>query len=233
MSYTISGDLTLTGDRPINYWWPLTFEVMRRQGLTFENPWYRPERLGLYYRGENMDYIERATFRALWDDISSTALGSSVVAQFWSLDLGPDPWDICCSLKEAVPQVTTEGGTAPVMVLSCWTHSVGESGSDHTSPQAVEAASAHLTHFIEIVCDLHTLCGAVDAELEHERYGVVSRFGTIGKPLVLEWWESPAAHVAYEAPVSRVELPIGADLALVNPVPILWGGPPIPVRLPS
>src|SRR5262249_28978148 len=50
MAFTVRVDLALPTGRPLAHLWPLALEGLRRVGLGFTRPWYRPDALGDYYR---------------------------------------------------------------------------------------------------------------------------------------------------------------------------------------
>ena len=70
--------------------------------------------------------------------------------------------------------------------------------------------------------DISRLCGPGTAELIHERWGVEYCMGAIGKPLVLEWWDSPTNLIAYEGKIIQERLPDGAVLSVVTPLQLPW-----------
>jgi hypothetical protein len=231
MGFTISCDLTLGEQHPAHYWWPLVFNVLWRHQFSFDNPGYQPHHQGSFMRFMedadgvvlDADPIEAASFRTLWDAISTAPSASdgtvTVAPALWSTSSDLAGWDITCHLAH--------------QRLSCWITSLGP-GNDGTSPeQALAENSAALSRFVTLCCELFVECGASTAELNYEKAGVVSRFGTISAPLALEWWASPSEHGSYEASVEEVTLANGSTLAIVNPFDLFMEGPPIPLDLPQ
>lgn len=166
------------------------------------------------------DPVEAATFRTLWDAICTAPRDGTVTVAptFWSTRFDLAGWDITCHLAQ--------------QRLSCWTNSLGPGGAGISPEQTLAESSAAGSCFVSLACDLFVDCGASTAEFNYERAGVVSRFGTIGVPLALEWWASPSEHGLYEATVDEVALANGSTLAIVNPFDLFAKGPPIPLDLP-
>jgi hypothetical protein len=224
MGYSITCDLTLREQHPAYYWWPLVFNVLWRQQFTFDNPWYLPHHQGVFQKftqdADNGDVVEAASFRTLWDAIcTAPSDGTDTVApSFWSTSADLAGWDIVCHLS-------AEG-------LSCWAYSLGAGGAELSREQQLTKQSAALSRFVVLACDLFAECEASTAEFNYERVGIVSRFGTIGAPLALEWWDLPSQHGTYEAPVVEVTLSNGSTLAIVNPFELIATDWPISLDLP-
>jgi hypothetical protein len=229
MGFTIGCDLTLREQRPDQYWWPLVFDVLRRHQFSFDNPWYQPHHQGGFMRFsedadggvQDADPIEAVSFRTLWDAICTEPRASdgtaSVAPTFWSTSADLAGWDITCHLSH--------------QRLSCWINSLRAGGAEMSPEQVLAENSAALSRFVMFACDLFVECGASTAEFNYERYGVVSRFGTIGVPLALEWWASPSEHGPYEATVDEVALASGSTLAIVNPFDLFANGSPVQLDL--
>lgn len=229
MGYTINCDLILGEERLASYWWPIIFEALGRYQFSFDNPYYQPRHQGYFMRFshdadgavEDVDSVEAASFRALWDVIcTSPADGSiSVAPTFWSTSSDLSGWDIVCHLSK--------------QTLSCWAMSLGPGSVAVSTEENVRRMSAALSRFVALACDLFVESGASTAEFTYERYGVVWRFGAIGAPLTLEWWASPSEHASYDATVEEVTLPTTSTLEIVNPFDFFTQGPPIPLDLPK
>jgi hypothetical protein len=199
-----------------------------------QNPWYQPHHLGGFIQftedvagvAQDADPIEAASFRTLWDAISATPLAGdgdsavSVAPTFWSTRDDLAGWDVTCHLAH--------------QRLSCWLtslYSLRPGGTEMSPEQMLAENSAALSSFVAFICDLFVECGVSQAEVNYERAGVVSRFGTIGVHLAPEWWASPSEHGPYEATVDEVALANGSMLAVINPFNLFTNGPPIPLDL--
>lgn len=185
----------------------------------------------------------------------------SFMPTFWSMDPDLVGWDMDCFLKvQPSPAVSTQstimGEPSTVSEDTCSTairderaqlHDSGDVTPGHlscyiralegdkdfsSSEELLTVRSLALSRFVALACDLFAACGASTAEFNYEWVGVVTRFGTIGMPLALEWWASPSKHGSYEATVDEVALPSGSMLAIVNPFDLVSKGPPIPLELP-
>jgi hypothetical protein len=199
--------------------------VLHRYQFSFDNPERQPYLQGSFLRftedaGGSVlaaDPVEGVTFPALWEAIDTAPANGSLTAAptFWSTRVDFPDWDITCHLTHRC--------------LSCWITSLGSGGADASAEHILASNSAALSHFVRFVCDLFLWCEASTAEFTYERCGVVSRFGAIGMPLVLERWASPSDNEAYEASVEEVALANGSILAVVNPVGFFKDRPPLPL----
>jgi hypothetical protein len=222
--YVIRARFAFAEQHPMAYWWPLLCEAMRCQGLAYDNPYYLPERLGDYFffhTSGDMEEKNRQSFRQMWDDLHDQQCRG--IHTSFSSYTTPDLWVEGRISQEPETQAIT---------FSCELTFLGE--SQELTPEAATAEAARRVHqWLTILREIVRLCGPCTAELTHERYGVVSRIGTIGKPLVLEWWTSPTKYGVYEGEIVQERLPDGSVLSVVTPLRLPWRGDAIPITLHS
>jgi hypothetical protein len=230
--YTIQASFAFAEQRPMTYWWPLLCEAMRCQGLGYDNPHYLPAHLGDYYYhyavdraimhyAVDTDQKHEQSFRSMWDDLHAEQC-RGIYAIFWS-QTEPEVW---------LASTINQDRETQEIALACSLEYLGEAEAE--TPEAYTLEASRWVHrWLEVVREIYRLCGPCIAELTHERYGYEYRMGTIGKPLVLEWWDSPAKPVPYEGSIVQERLPDGAILSVVSPLRLPWRGDAIPITLHS
>lgn len=89
MSLTLNAEFRFEPTQNMMYWWPLVFEVMRRQALDFYHPdWESGAVHYLYLRkrttetDRDMDSVTKP-FKNLWDEIYSQS-NEEILVTFWS-----------------------------------------------------------------------------------------------------------------------------------------------------
>lgn len=238
--YTIKAEFAFPEQRPMIYWWPLLCEAMRCQGLGYENPHWLPARVGDYHFqyavdkqrfgcDVDSDIKHEQSFRQLWEDLHDERC-RGVLVNFWSV-LPP----IVRSEGESEPELDLEGALyqdpeAQTVTLSCLLPYLGEAVAK-TPEASTREATRRVHRWLDVLREIYRLCAPCTAEMTHERYGVLYRMGTIGKPLVLEWWDSPAKPMLYEGDILQERLPDGAVLSVVTPLRLPWRGDAISITL--
>src|SRR5262249_31949579 len=174
----------------------------------------------------------KADFRTFWDAVTGeTGLpGAGMLgARFYAEEPGAGVWDVTCHIAHWTTDVQDALDALGTRV-SVFTHSLQPSPDLLDTSDEVTAVAAHLDRFIGLAGILFALCGAAEGELVHERYGVYTRFGALGRPLVHAWWSSPKCGAEFEAPTARGTLPGGATIEVGSPAGVGWGRDiPVPV----
>jgi hypothetical protein len=231
--YQIRASFALAEYRPMTYWWPLLCEAMRCQGLGFDNPRRLPDRVGSYifFRTNSLvsEHKLNQPFRQLWDDLYAQQC-RGIYAPFWSV-LPPD----IRSEEESEPELVLKVGIRQEpetggVTFYCDLVYLGEAQAKPPEADTREA-KRRVHRWLEVLKEISRLCGPCTAELTHERWGIEYRMGTIGKPLALEWWDSPTNPIAYEGEVVQERLPDGAVLSVVTPLHLPWRDDEIPITL--
>lgn len=238
--YAIEASFAFPEQHPMTYWWPLLCEAMRCQGLAFDNPHYLPAHLGDYHfqyavdkqrfgYDVDSDVKHEKSFRQLWDDLHDERC-RGVLVNFWSV-LQP----VVGAEGKTEPELDLEGllhqdSETQTVTLSCYLPYLGE-GVEKTPEAGTREATRRVHRWLEVIREIYRLCSPCTAELTHERYGYEYRMGTIGKPLVLEWWDSPSKPMPYEGDIVQERLPDGSVLSVVTPLRLPWRGDAIPITL--
>ena len=220
--YQIRASFALAEQRSMTYWWALLCEAMRCQGLGYNNPHYLPEMLGDYYffdTSGDMEDKSRQSFRQMWDDLHADNC-QRIYTSFWS-QAQPYFW---------LAGTINQDQETHAVTLTCDLEDLREQEAE--SPEAsTRAATCAVYEWLEVLKQIARLCGPCTAELTQERWGVYYRIGTIGKPLVLEWWDSPTKHSSYKGDIVQERLPDGTVLSMVTPLRFIWRGDAIPITL--
>lgn len=247
MGYNITVHFCPDERRPPAYWWPFLFEALRRHGMSLDVPRRLPEHLVRFLptdEASDRDGRHDVPFRELWERLSDTTgrfhdivsvwhpdfPGWQVVATIggrrtpWNVprDQSPEDWDMLGDPHRGHP------------VLEVWTgHLRSDPESGGVAPKSVAVAEHLLALLVALAGELAEICGPGTGELTYERYGVLQRFGAIGKPLELLWWASANDTSTYQAPVAQATLPSGRALTVVSRLPTDWTPGPLAVRLPT
>jgi hypothetical protein len=230
--YVIRASFALAEQRPMTYWWPLLCEAMRCQRLGYNNPHHLPELLGDYFFDTTSVVTEhklKQPFRQLWDDLHAKQC-REVQMTFWSAlqpGLGPKGEIEPEMVLEVVLRQEPE---TQAVTLTCNLMYLGEAVTETPEADTIEA-TRRVHRWLAVLREVVRLCGPCTVELTYERWGVEYRMGTIGKPLVLEWWDSPTEPTAYEGDIVQERLPDGAVLSVVTPLRLPWRDDAIPITL--
>jgi hypothetical protein len=156
----------------------------------------------------------------MWDDLNAEQC-RGIHTTFWS-HTEPILWVYSTIMQEPETQAVT---------LSCDLLDYLGEAEGQTLEAYTMAAARWVQKWLEVVKEIYRLCGPCTAELTHECSGVEYRIGTIGKPLALEWWDSPTKSIPYEGDIVQERLPDGTVLSVVTPLRLPWRDDAIPITL--
>lgn len=216
MSSTLSCTFRLQSAFDAQYWWPLVFEAMRRIGFGYDNPFYFPERRGIYYPLNPEDASNElpsggTEFRELWGLISIQR--TPMLIEFWTNDEET-------FLVQAGVASTNSGMTLIEIGFP------EESIPDGAEDPPVQPIKERLLRWLDVVSEVYTLCGPCSADIAWERWGDVYPAGRIDPFLT----DSDDSRVALEntpfrdSHIVAKQLSGGGTLYGLDPWPVSWRG---------
>jgi hypothetical protein len=179
MPATLSCSLEADAARPLNYWWPLVIEAVRRIGFGFDNPYFFPDHRGIYLpsisqlleSGPDLDDEDAgATFQQFWAYVWGNPDAAS--AEFWALD------DPSFMLDTYVGKHST--GQVSISIA----FPAGTSSSSQPDPTLrLQDNLARVRRWLLGVRELYALCSPGTADIIWEKAGQIYPVGAIGKAI--------------------------------------------------
>lgn len=216
MSSTLTCAFRLQSTLDARYWWPLVFEAMRRVGFGYDNPFYMPDRRGIFYPLNPEDASDElpsggTRFRELWDLISIQR--TPMLIEFWTTDVES------YFLQAGVASINTDMTLVEIGFPA-------ESLPNGAEDPPMELIKERLLRWLDVVIEVYKLCGPCSADIGWERWGDVYPTGRIEQLLTgmdrsrgaLENTPFRGSHVATQ------ELSGGGTLYGLDPWPVPWRG---------
>jgi len=194
--------LEIASEKGPIYWWPLSFEAMRRQSFSFTAPNQAAGVGSYFYRrlGDETDAdLVTDTFRRTWNEIYAET--SQMLIAFWYIRQEPFPFDVSIEQQENAQTVQI------LLTLS--------------DAELIDLSFERVRHRFRLLLDcvkaLYEVCKPCSGELFWE--GSHGLLGALNKPLETAFLQERKEGGREMRLVEQV-LPDGSLLSLVNPIPL-------------